>query len=108
MSHLKKLDAHLLVCAHKTCRKQGARRAVKVLKRALKANDLRRSVLVTEVDCLDQCGRGPLVVVYPDGVWYGKVDEERALLIVEQHIKEGRINEKNVLHDMRGKEAEPK
>ena len=106
MSRLKKLDAHLLVCAHKTCRKQGAAHAARELKRALKANDLRRSVIVTEVDCLDQCGRGPLVVVYPDGVWYGKVDAARAVEIVEQHIKAGRINERNVLHDMRGKEAE--
>lgn len=105
MPHLKKLDAHLLVCAHKTCRKQGAKRAFKGLKRAIKAHDLRRSVLVTEVDCLDQCGRGPVVVVYPDGVWYGKVDEEQAQKIVEQHIKEGRIDEQNVLREMRGKEA---
>jgi NADP-reducing hydrogenase subunit HndC len=106
MSGLKKLGAHVLVCVNKTCRKQGARRAAKGLKRALKAHDLRRIVMVTEVDCLDQCGRGPLVVVYPDGVWYGKVDEERASEIVEQHIKEGRVVEQNVLHDMRGKEAE--
>jgi (2Fe-2S) ferredoxin len=105
MPHLKKLAAHLLVCAHKTCRKQGARRAARELKRALKAHDLRRRVLVTEVDCLDQCGRGPLVVVYPEGVWYGKVDEARAREIVEQHIKEGRIVEQNVLHEMGGKEA---
>lgn len=105
MSHLKKLDAHVLVCAHKTCRKQGARRAARELKRALKAHDLRRAVLVTEVDCLDQCGRGPVMIVYPDGIWYGKVDEGRAQEIVEQHIKEGRVNEQHTLHLMRGKEA---
>ncbi|MGB7925469.1 MAG: (2Fe-2S) ferredoxin domain-containing protein [Pyrinomonadaceae bacterium] len=105
MPHLKKLDAHLLVCVHKTCRKQGSRLAARELKRTLKAHGLRRSVLVTKVDCLDQCGRGPVVVVYPDGVWYGKVDEASARQIVEQHIKEGRIDERNVLHDMRGKEA---
>ena len=106
MSRLKKLDAHLLVCAHKTCRKQGAAHAARELKRALKAHDLRRSVIVTEVDCLDQCGRGPLVVVYPDGVWYGKVDAKRAVEIVEQHIKAGRVNERNVLRDMRVGKAE--
>jgi (2Fe-2S) ferredoxin len=108
MSRLKKLDAHVLVCVHKTCRKQGARRTAKGLKRALKANDLRRRVMVTEVDCLDQCGRGPLVVVYPDGAWYGRVDEDRAGEIVEQHIKKGRIIVQHTLHDMRGKEPETK
>jgi sirohydrochlorin cobaltochelatase len=106
MSHLKKLDAHVLVCTHKTCRKQGAGRVARELKRALKAKGLRRSVMLTKVDCLDQCGRGPTVVVYPDGVWYGAVDEESACLIVEQHIKEGRIVEQKVLHDMRPQEAE--
>jgi len=105
MSHLKKLDAHVLICTHQTCRKQGGRRVAKELKRALKANDLRKSVMITEVDCLDQCGRGPLMVVYPDGVWYGRMDEESAREIVEQQIKKGRTVEQKVLYDMRGKEA---
>ncbi len=96
----------MLVCKHKTCLKQGAKASLKALKRALKERDLRERVMITKVDCLDQCGRGPVMVVYPDGIWYGGVDEETAREIVTEHVEEGRAVEKRVLHDMRGRDVE--
>jgi (2Fe-2S) ferredoxin len=101
MSRLKKLSAHALVCTHKTCRKQGGRRAARELKHALKEHKLRGRVLLSKVGCLGQCGRGPVVVIYPAGIWYGGVDQDCARKIVEQHLIEGRVVEKNLLHDMR-------
>jgi sirohydrochlorin cobaltochelatase len=106
VSKLKKISAHVLVCKHKTCLRQGAKASAKALKRALKEQDLRGQVMITKVNCLDQCGRGPVMVVYPDGVWYGGVDEETAREIVTEHLEEGRVVEKRVLHEMHGKDAE--
>lgn len=91
----------MLVCQHKTCLKQGGKASLKALKRALKDEDLRDQVMVTKIKCLDQCGRGPVMVVYPDGVWYGGVDEEDARSIVREHLAEGRAIKKGVLHEMR-------
>lgn len=91
----------MLVCQHKTCLKQGGKASVKALKRTLKERDLRDRVMVTKVKCLDQCGRGPVMVVYPDGVWYGSVDETTAHEIVSEHLAEGRAVEEKVLRDMR-------
>lgn len=48
-----------------------------------------RSVMLTKVKCLGQCGRGPVVAVYPEGIWYGAVDEDGAQAIVEQHLAQG-------------------
>ena len=90
MSRLKKPLAHVLVCQHKDCLHQGARAAAKALKAALKENHLRKQVMVTKVDCLDRCGLGPVWVVYPEGVWYGAVDEAKARKIVESHLRDGR------------------
>ncbi|MBA2731315.1 MAG: (2Fe-2S) ferredoxin domain-containing protein [Acidobacteria bacterium] len=101
MSKLRKLSAHVLVCNHITCLRRGGKASAKTLKRALKDRDLSAQVLVTKVKCLDQCGRGPVMVVYPDGVWYGGVDEETARAIVREHLEEGHAVEKRVLHDMR-------
>lgn len=106
MSKLRKVSAHVLVCKHKTCLKQGGKASIKALKRALKERDLREQVMITKINCLDQCGRGPVMVVYPDGVWYGGVGEECAREIVTEHLEEGRAVEKRVLHDMRGREIE--
>jgi (2Fe-2S) ferredoxin len=95
----------VLVCAHKTCRRQGAKASLKELRRAIKAHDLRGAVMVTKVKCLDQCGRGPVMAVYPEGVWYGGVDETRAREIVAEHLAAGRpARGAKILRDMRDDE----
>ncbi len=104
MSKLKKVERHVLVCVHKHCLKEGGRSAGRALKDALKDCDLGKRVLLTAVDCLDQCGKGPIMVVYPDGVWYGGVDERAARRIAEEHLCAGRVVTANVLHDMKGKD----
>ena len=92
----------MLVCAHKTCRRQGGKSALKALKRAIREHDLRGSVLLTKVKCLDQCGRGPVMVVYPNGVWYGGVDDKSARAIVSEHLSAGYTPaDVKVLRDMR-------
>jgi sirohydrochlorin cobaltochelatase len=104
MSKLNKITRHILVCEHKTCLKQGGRETLKALKHALKDAELAKHTMLTKVDCLDQCGKGPVVVIYPDGVWYGSVDERDAERIVEEHLKKSEIVAKNVLHEMRNDE----
>lgn len=97
----------MLVCSHKTCRRQGAKASLKELRRSIKAHDLRRAVLVTKVKCLDQCGRGPVMVVYPDGVWYGGVDEAGAREIVSEHLAAGcAVGGVKILHEMRNEERQ--
>ncbi len=42
--------------------------------------------------CFDRCGEGPLMVVYPEAVWYTFVDNEDIDEIIESHL----INDKVV------------
>jgi (2Fe-2S) ferredoxin len=100
MSRLKRAIAHILVCDHKHCLKRGARESMKELRTTLREHELRRSVLVTTVECLDQCNDGPVVCVYPDGIWYREVDGECARRIVEEHLLHGRTIDRHVMHDM--------
>ena len=86
----------------------GGKRAAKALKSALKEHHLKNEVIITKVKCLDVCGRGPAMVVYPDGVWYGGVDAECAREIVTEHLIQGRAVQKRVLHDMRDQDSEMK
>lgn len=68
----------------------------------VKDSALDGQVMISKVDCLDQCGRGPVMVAYPDGVWYGGVDEKGARAIVEEHLEQGHIAGKvKILRDMR-------
>ncbi len=102
MSGLKKVRKHVLACDDKDCARRGGKEALKELKGALREADLRDEVLVTKVACFDLCGHAPVMVVYPDGVWYGEVGERAARQIAERHIAGGGTASRCVvLRDMR-------
>jgi (2Fe-2S) ferredoxin len=49
---------------------------------------------INTAGCLDRCEEGPVVVVYPEGVWYSYVDQEDVDEIIEEHLLHGRIVER--------------
>ena len=51
-----------------------------------------------ETPCLGVCSGGPIVVVYPEGVWYGGVTPELLERIVVEHLKNGRVVEEAVFY----------
>jgi (2Fe-2S) ferredoxin len=48
-------------------------------------------VRVNKAGCLDRCDEGPVIVVYPEEVWYTYVDKADIDEIIEEHLKHGRI-----------------
>ena len=46
-------------------------------------------VRINRSGCFSQCGNGPMVVVYPDGVWYAAVSPADAREIVQRHLVGG-------------------
>lgn len=48
-------------------------------------------VRVNKAGCLDRCAAGPVVVVYPEAVWYSYVDTTDIDEIVESHLKNGQV-----------------
>ena len=54
-----------------------------------------------ETPCLGVCAGGPIVVVYPEGVWYAKVTPELLERIVVEHLRDGNIVEDAVFFRMR-------
>jgi (2Fe-2S) ferredoxin len=51
-----------------------------------------------ETPCLGVCESGPILVVYPDGIWYAGVTPELLERIVTEHLKQGKIVEEAVFH----------
>jgi (2Fe-2S) ferredoxin len=46
-------------------------------------------VRINKAGCLDRCEHGPVIVVYPEAIWYTLVDEHDVDEIVESHLGRG-------------------
>jgi len=51
-------------------------------------------VRVNPSGCLDRCEEGPVIVVYPEEIWYTYVDKEDIDEIIEQHLINGKVVER--------------
>jgi len=81
---------HVAVCTNQTCAADGAPAVLERLRQATRDSDA-CDARVTRSSCLGRCGEGPMVAVYPDGVWYGAVEPEDADRIVSSHLDRERI-----------------
>jgi (2Fe-2S) ferredoxin len=64
------------------------------LKSALADAGLSDRIRVNHAGCFSQCGHGPMVVVYPDDVWYAAVSPDDAADIVSRHLVDGKAVER--------------
>ena len=69
---------------------------------------LKGRVRVNHSGCLDQCGHGPMVVVYPEAVWYCAVRPEDVDEIVREHLIGGRPVERQRYRNKPGKNKLPR
>lgn len=51
-------------------------------------------IRVNTSGCLDRCEEGPVVVIYPEAVWYTYVDNEDLDEIIDEHLLNGRVVER--------------
>ena len=87
-------DKHLFICGNRRepghvrgcCDPEGSEALHKAFKKALAERGLNRRMRANRSGCLDQCEKGPSVVVYPENVWYGGVTEADVTEIIEQHL----------------------
>ncbi|SDY34372.1 CbiX/SirB N-terminal domain-containing protein [Halopenitus persicus] len=81
---------HVAVCTNRTCAADGSAAVLERLRQVARDSDACEA-RITRSSCLGRCGDGPMVAVYPDGVWYGDVAEADAERIVSSHLDRGRI-----------------
>ena len=81
---------HVAVCTNQTCAADGAPAVLERLRQAARDSE-QCDARITRSSCLGRCGEGPMVAVYPDGVWYGGVDADDAERIVSSHLDRDRI-----------------
>lgn len=95
-------DAHIFCCQNRrepghtrgSCAEKGSEALRDYMKSRCKEKGLGKRVRVNTAGCLDRCELGPVMVIYPQGVWYHYVTEADIDEIIDRHLIGGEVVER--------------
>ncbi len=82
---------HVLCCGGTGCTSSGSEAIIKEMETQLKAFGLDKEIKVIKTGCFGLCALGPIMIVYPEGAFYSRVQVEDVKEIVSEHLLKGRI-----------------
>ena len=82
--------SQILICGGTGCTSSGSMNLVKELKKELVKHDILDEVEVVATGCFGLCELGPVVIVYPEGTFYSRVELADIAEMVEEHLVKGR------------------
>ena len=81
----------ILVCYSGGCHNATSKSIIEYLQKSIVENNLQQKVSVIPTGCFGLCSLGPVVIVYPDGVFYKKMDLGKIKEVFEKHILKDEI-----------------
>lgn len=95
-------ERHVFFCCNQRedgaqcCNNRGAQKMREYAKDRVKALKLsgEGKVRINSAGCLDRCEKGPVLVIYPEAVWYTYIDQDDVDEIIAEHLQNGRIVER--------------
>ena len=85
------IRAHVLICGGTGCTSSGSVSIQQEFEKCIAENGLAEEVKLVQTGCFGLCALGPVVIVYPDGTFYSRVEVSDVKEIVEEHLKGGKI-----------------
>ena len=99
------IRSHVLICGGTGCTSSGSVALRDKLAEELKAKGLDEEVKIVMTGCFGLCALGPIMIVYPEGTFYSRVEAKDIPEIVEEHLLKGRIVDRLVYNDTGDAEA---
>ncbi|MCD1294292.1 2Fe-2S ferredoxin [Methanocella sp. CWC-04] len=102
---MQKPSKHIFICtsSRPTGQQKGfchTKEGVDVMMRfteEIEERELGGEVFLTNTGCFGICEKGPIVVIYPDNIWYKSVTADDVTEIMDEHIEGGKVVERLVL-----------
>lgn len=85
------IRSHVLVCGGTGCTSSGSTKIIEAFEENIKNAGLENEVAVVKTGCFGLCALGPVVLVYPDQIFYSMVKPQDVEEIVTEHLVKGRI-----------------
>lgn len=83
--------SHVLVCAGAGCISSACKSVQSALQEHIEKTGLENEIKVVETGCMGPCDLGPVIMIFPDGVFYRKLKPEDAAEIVNEHLLKGKV-----------------
>jgi len=94
---LKRID--VLLCFGSGCVSAGAKKIKEELQKLVREYDIESEVNIIETGCMGPCDYGPLMLIYPEGVFYKELTPQDMKEVVEEHFVKGRVVERLLMKD---------
>lgn len=91
--------SHILICTATPCALKGSQAIQRKLIEEINKKGLANEIKVIETGCLGISEKGPVMVVYPEGVTYCQLKVSDVEEIVEEHLLKGRVVQRLVYRD---------
>lgn len=89
----------VLVCGGTGCTSSGSQQIIDVLDEEIKKHGIQNEVNVIKTGCFGLCELGPIMIVYPEGSFYSRVDVKNIPEIVSEHLVNGSVVTKLLYKD---------
>ena len=93
------IRSHVLICGGTGCTSSGSKVLMSTFESEIEKNGLAEEVKVVQTGCFGLCALGPVVIIYPEGTFYSRVQESDVAEIVSEHLLKGRLVDRLVYKD---------
>ncbi len=90
---------NVMVCGGTGCTSSGSMKIIDKFKEEIAKNGLQNDVQLTMTGCFGLCALGPIVIVYPEGSFYSRIELKDVERIVSEHLMGGNPVKELLYHE---------